>query len=89
MKPNAQVPRGGNPHRNRGGGGPPAMASATTTPLSAAWSFTYFKKLASKSYEDNTVTLGTVRSVRIPAPARATHAGARARGISHACCPNP
>ena len=65
------------------------MASATTTPLSAAWSFTYFKKLASKSYEDNTVTLGTVRSVRIPAPARATHAGARARGISHACCPNP
>ena len=30
--------------------------------LQASWAFTYFKKNQNKSYEDNTTTLGTVRS---------------------------
>ena len=33
-----------------------------THALQASWAFTYFKKNANKSYEDNTTTLGTVRS---------------------------
>ena len=45
--------------------------ATTESPLSAAWSFTYFKKLASKSYEDNTTVLGTVRSVRLRGGGRA------------------
>merc|ERR1719231_648919 len=32
-------------------------------PLQYAWSFTYFKKVANKSYEDSTFTLGTTRTV--------------------------
>ena len=33
-----------------------------THALQASWAFTYFKKNQNKSYEDNTTTLGTVRS---------------------------
>ena len=37
--------------------------------LQSPWVFTYFKKAPNKSYEDNTSTLGTVRTVGAhPAP---------------------
>ena len=32
-------------------------------PLQFPWTFTYFKKIANKSYEENTYTLGTTSSV--------------------------
>ena len=35
-------------------------------PLQFPWTFSYFKKVANKSYEDNTFTLGTTASVRRP-----------------------
>eukprot|EP00962_Isochrysis_galbana_P034503 scaffold11693_cov115-Isochrysis_galbana.AAC.7 len=41
-----------------------------STALMYPWSFSYFKKVANKSYEDNTFALGTVQTVRthIPPP---------------------
>jgi hypothetical protein len=32
-------------------------------PLAFPWAFTYFKKVANKSYEENTYNLGTCQSV--------------------------
>lgn len=34
-----------------------------THPLQYPWTFTYFKKIANKSYEENTYTLGTTSTV--------------------------
>jgi hypothetical protein len=36
----------------------------TTHQLQYPWTFTYFKKVAAKSYEENTYTLGTTSTVR-------------------------
>ena len=35
-----------------------------THPLQFPWTFTYFKKMANKGYEENTSTLGTTKTVR-------------------------
>ena len=40
--------------------------SVETHALAFPWHFTYFKKVASKSYEENTYTLGTTTTVRQP-----------------------
>ena len=37
-----------------------------THALAYPWTFTYFKKVANKSYEENTFTLGTTETVRPP-----------------------
>ena len=39
-----------------------------THALAYPWTFTYFKKVANKSYEENTFTLGTTETVRPPPP---------------------
>jgi len=44
-------------------------------PLQFPWTFSYFKKVANKSYEDNTFTLGTTASVGIFGGCTCTFAG--------------
>eukprot|EP00966_Prymnesium_polylepis_P281139 6495533-Prymnesium_polylepis.1 len=42
------------------------MTTLEEHPLQYEWNFTYFKKVANKSYEDSTFTLGTTRTVHTP-----------------------
>ena len=39
------------------------MDEEDTHALAYPWTFTYFKKVANKSYEENTYTLGTTSTV--------------------------
>ena len=55
------------------------MDEEDTHALAYPWTFTYFKKVANKSYEENTYTLGTTSTVRPAAAARATKHLSRAR----------
>ena len=57
----------------------PSMDEEDTHALAYPWTFTYFKKVANKSYEENTYTLGTTSTVRPAAAARATKHLSRAR----------
>ena len=40
-----------------------AVVDIDEHPLTYPWTFTYFKKVANKSYEENTYTLGTTATV--------------------------